>query len=294
MYYDETIQFAQLVQAAYAVAANDLTQRTGQTIANKFDPLGRNYEIITSIYGNDLATDANRARGAQTVSYGFVAQDASGGVVLALRGTEGILEWLHDAAFLQVPCPFLAGAGNSEDGFTAIYSSLSVDSGLANALVTGLAGLAFKQAVTSVTVCGHSLGGALTSLLAMDMAANTKFKPAVYSYASPRVGDSLFANTYNALVPDTFRIANRLDIVPKLPLEHPLPPFPAYTHVNTLVPLNSTAAFPPQIAMTLRCEHILASYLFLVGQNPGVTIRPTPALDVSCDISGLAPEALFS
>jgi hypothetical protein len=47
-------------------------------------------------------------------------------VVIAIRGTDPdrILEWIHDAEFLQVPCPFLVGAGHTEDGFIAMYESL--------------------------------------------------------------------------------------------------------------------------------------------------------------------------
>ena len=59
------------------------------------------------------------------------------------------------------------------------------------------------------------------TLLALDLAANTNFKnPTVYSYASPRTGDPSFASTYNQVVKNSFRIANRLDLVPKLPLPH--------------------------------------------------------------------------
>ena len=64
------------------------------------------------------------------------------------------------------------------------------------------------------------------TLLALDVAANTTFKnPTVYSYASPRTGDPAFASTYNQVVKNSFRIANRLDLVPKLPLP------PDYEHV---------------------------------------------------------------
>jgi pimeloyl-ACP methyl ester carboxylesterase len=49
--------------------------------------------------------------------------------------------------------------------------------------------LAFSRPVTSMTVCGHSLGGALATLLALDLAASTGFShPVVYTYASPRTG----------------------------------------------------------------------------------------------------------
>jgi predicted lipase len=85
--------------------------------------------------------------------------------------------------------------------------------------VDAVAALQFDHAVNSLTICGHSLGGALATLLALDVAANTIFKnPTIYTYASPRTGDALFARTYNQVLPNTYRIANRVDMVPKLPL----------------------------------------------------------------------------
>lgn len=41
--------------------------------------------------------------------------------------------------------------------------------------------------------------------------------PTAYTYASPRTGDPAFVSTYNQVVPKSFRIANRIDLVPKLP-----------------------------------------------------------------------------
>ena len=137
------------------------------------------------------------------------------------------MEWVHDAEFLQVTCPFLAGAGHTEDGFTAMYNSLRTGAAAGSPSVVKATGDApFTRPVSSLTICGHSLGGALATLLALDVAANTSFKnPTVYTYASPRTGDSSFASTYNQVVKKTFRIANRMDIVPKLPMP------PLYEHV---------------------------------------------------------------
>jgi hypothetical protein len=93
-------------------------------------------------------------------------------------------------------------------------------------VANSLASLSWKVAVNSLTICGHSLGAALATLLAFDVGANTRFKnPTVYTYAGPRTGDQQFANAYNRCVPNTFRIANRMDLVPNLPVP------PLYEHV---------------------------------------------------------------
>ena len=55
------LRFGQLVSAAYAVPANDLTNRAGQSVSAGSPAVA--YEVVTSIYANDLATDMNPDRG---------------------------------------------------------------------------------------------------------------------------------------------------------------------------------------------------------------------------------------
>jgi hypothetical protein len=277
---NQAIKFAQLVNAAYAVDPSNVTNSAGKSISAG----GTAYTVVSTIYANDLATEMNPTRGTQTVSIGLILQaTGTSDLVIAIRGTEGIMEWIQDAKFGMVPCPFLAGAGNTEDGFTAMYSSLRTGSSASGSprVVGALGTLAFPRpvnATTSVTICGHSLGGALVTLLALDVAANSIFKnPTVYSYASPRTGDGTFVTMYNHFVPNTFRIANRVDVVPNLPLP------PLYDHALGLCELNPVQLFPlpakirvkPEIA----CEHILNTYLHLLSIASGGAVLP---LDAAC------------
>ena len=270
----KAIEFAQLVNATYATQPSDLTNAAGQALSAG----GINYDVVTTIYANDLATDMNPGRADDEVSIGLMCQESqTGDVMIAIRGTEGILEWVHDAEFSQVPCPFLVGAGNTEDGFTAMYESLrtAADSDSPK-VVDAFAKLSFPRPVSSVTICGHSLGGALATLLALDVAANTAFNhPTVYTYGSPRTGDSLFASTYDQVVTNSYRIANRLDIVPALPppidYDHVLNPF-------ELIPVRLTP-LPPKILVksTVSCEHSLATYLYLLSLQSGGPVLPLEA-----------------
>jgi hypothetical protein len=163
---NRAIQFGQLVEAAYSPAPEDLANRKGQVIQAGLISGGNNFEVVTTVYANDLATDVNPLRANKVVSIGLVLQASrTGDVVVALRGTEGIVEWIQDARFLAVPCPFLAGAGNTEDGFTAVYNSLSITPAAgSSSLIKALPTLPWKNPVTSLTICGHSLGGALATL----------------------------------------------------------------------------------------------------------------------------------
>lgn len=265
------IQYARLVSAAEAVPPDQTVYKPGDTITVSYDTINVDYTVVTTFYANDLATDVNPLRADQIVSFGFVVQDGAGNAVVAIRGTEGILEWVQDAKFLAVKCPFLPGAGNTEDGFTAVYESLRVTQDpAATRLVDALPNLAYPKAVTSMTICGHSLGGAIATLLALDLAANTKFTQlTAYTYASPRTGDPSFVDTYNQVVPNTFRFANRLDVVPKVPLP------PQYEHVLGLYDLNPML----KVKLDILCEHHLTTYLYLLSLLSGGTVLP---LDADC------------
>jgi Lipase (class 3) len=268
------IQFGQLVSESYDVLPSDLTNSAGKVLTAG----GTDYTVVTTIYANDLATDMNPSRGDDTVSIGLICQaNAAGDVVIMIRGTEGTLEWIHDAEFLTVPCPFLAGAGSTEDGFTAMYNSLRTGSGPNSpTVVKSIGSLAFPRPVTSVTVCGHSLGGALATLLALDLAANTVFShPAVYTLGSPRTGNALFASTFNQVVTQSYRVENRLDIVPKLP------PAPMYEHVLEASELTPVRLFPLPakilVDSTLSCEHAIQTYLYLLSLESGGPVMPLEA-----------------
>lgn len=267
----EAIKYALLVKAAEAVPPDQTAYHPGDLIHVTYDAINVDYAVVTTVYGNDLATDVNPLRTDQIVSFGLVVQDSLGNGVIAIRGTAGIFEWVQDARFLLARCPILPGAGYTEDGFTAVYESLRItqDPGLKR-LVDALPGMAFPHPVTSMTICGHSLGAALATLLALDVGANTKFaNPTAYTYASPRIGDPSFVDTYNQLVPNTYRFANRLDIVPKVPAP------PLYEHVLGLYDLNPML----KVKWDIPCEHHLTSYLYLLSLLSGGGLLP---LDGAC------------
>src|SRR5580700_646951 len=87
-------------------------------------PLG--YAVVQNLYVNDLASDINPLKSKSIVPIGYIAQ-APGGVndiVVAIRGTDSIWEWIQDARFDMTPFTFVPGAADTEDGFTAMYGSL--------------------------------------------------------------------------------------------------------------------------------------------------------------------------
>lgn len=73
-----------------------------------------------------------------------------------------------------------------------------------------------------VYVTGHSLGGALATLLALELSSSQLAKRGnisvtMYNFGSPRVGNRNFADVYNQKVKDSWRVINRRDIIPTIP-----------------------------------------------------------------------------
>jgi hypothetical protein len=86
----------------------------------------------------------------------------------------------------------------------------------------------------------------------------------VYTFGSPRVGDKVFAGTYDNLVASSWRVANLNDLVPQLP-----PQLAGYVHVDAEVPINSD----DRCRQTVACWHALDTYLNTLDSS--VPLDPT-------------------
>ena len=92
---------------------------------------------------------------------------------------------------------------------------------------------------------GHSMGGALAVLSACRLAKLGRQPVAVYTFGSPRIGDRAFCAGYSL---PTYRLVNRLDLVPELPLasmKRLLPKVPRLTNEKILVQLKRMASRVP-------------------------------------------------
>jgi hypothetical protein len=97
--WNTAIRYANLVKIAESVVPSG-SYRQSQIEQIK----AGGYTFLETIYGDELATDIDPHIG-EVVSFGFLAVSDAKELVAAIRGTDTILEWLHDASFLMVPCP---------------------------------------------------------------------------------------------------------------------------------------------------------------------------------------------
>jgi len=71
---------------------------------------------------------------------------------------------------------------------------------------------------TTVVFTGHSLGGGLATLAAMELLMAGYDNVKLYTYGSPRVGDNMFCDMLDLFMyGDHFRFVNNNDIVPRVP-----------------------------------------------------------------------------
>ncbi|WP_410511685.1 lipase family protein [Paenibacillus sp. BR2-3] len=193
--------------------------------------------------------------------FGFIAESQDK-IIVVFRGTRTFKDNESDQDLYQVTYPYVRNAGMTHRGFTCIYQSAR------NELIRELNELSTTK---RLLVAGHSLGGALAVLAALDVAVNTPFKnPVVYTYGSPRVADPVFASRFNQAVKNSFRISNVHDIIPTLPAQAYPPPFTKkglfYRHVDTKVPLSFQLNSLP-----VRNHEIVCYFKYLSQQNPDFT-----------------------
>lgn len=125
--------------------------------------------------------------------------------VLAFRGTVVSIEWIQNSLFLQKSFS-LSNEVKVHAGFLETHNSLWKR---------------FKDQLEALLnpslpliITGHSLGGAVAQLMALELAA---LQPVVYTFGSPRVGNLAFVQHYNRTVKKSYRIVNGFDPVPALP-----------------------------------------------------------------------------
>ncbi len=92
---------------------------------------------------------------------------------------------------------------------------------------------------------GHSMGGALAVLTACRLARAGRPAVATYTFGAPRVGDRAFCAGYRL---PTYRIVNRLDLVPEIPVasvKRLLPERPRFTNEKIFGALKQFARQVP-------------------------------------------------
>ncbi len=180
--------------------------------------------------------------------FGFILESPEE-IIIAFRGTMSSTDWITDAIASQKNFKYIKDPALTHRGFTSIYASAR------GQIMSALKRLPVDK---TLFITGHSLGGALATLCAVDVAANTDHQsPHVFTYGSPRVGDPDFAKAFAKYVRSSFRIANLFDVVTHAPPSiYKLPKREKkyyYSHVHTHWPLTFQNG-------SVSGNHVISSY----------------------------------
>ena len=236
------LEFVNAAYTMYETDPNNLTPKAQGFPDSK-------YEILIYLTSIDPSSGSR-------VFFGFIATDPSAAGskpgILAIRGTDNFCEWLTD--FDATPIEFLPFPGsyvatgfdeflNGIKWLDADGEAVKVDASLALNWPKGL------------VLAGHSLGGALATLLAASwLSAINALKLTLVTAACPACGDELFQTRFDELAGErSWRYINEGDVVASS-----LDLF--YCQVENGIDLFSFDILP-----TPTCEHSLETYLYLLS-----------------------------
>jgi hypothetical protein len=155
--------------------------------------------------------------------------------VLAFRGTDPVTlpNWVTDAVVRLVACDEYQGRVHR--GFSTVLRRAW----------GRLEKILDEVQDKPLFLAGHSMGGALAVLTACRLATMGRPPVATYTFGSPRIGDRAFCAGYKL---PTYRVVNRMDLVPEMPLasvKRLLPARPRFTNEKILGHLKTMARRVP-------------------------------------------------
>lgn len=178
-----------------------------------------------------------------------ILSDTTGAnIYIVFRGTEKRLDWKTNRDLKQIVFEFQQVLEFQQQVIQKqvvqkqepIYpytgesrSGAQMHQGFANAYTTSVRKKIHdylrSHTAANVTVTGHSLGGALATLCAVDIQYNfsNQVKIELYTFGAPRVGNEGFRESFNRRVPNSYRFVHGMDIVPALPRS-----WQGYQHVD--------------------------------------------------------------
>lgn len=271
------------------VLQTDLTQALLQAsslaytdLANKNNP---SYIPPSIPYAGGNFNFSARFTGFDDVAFGLGEEERYGLIyefsgqpdtyLVAFRGTDSPYDMLLDleSATTEHFKPFVKSAGfpahvHVGSGFNKIYATKnhSMATAMQNQIFNYFKGLATPPA--EIIITGHSLGGALALLFALDVAVSLpEVAVSCMTFASPRVGDkhwqAAYNHTYN-LEAKTIRVRNSYDLVPKVPPEK----FPFdFKDVGQVFPVAYSPLHQSDFnSSTVLSWHALTNYTYVVNR----------------------------
>ncbi|KAF8468314.1 Alpha/Beta hydrolase protein [Kalaharituber pfeilii] len=195
----EITYMAEFASAVYC----DGTHVTGTELVCKeqFCPTVSQNTVMTA------ATFANRGSADTT---GVVALDTTtNSIVLSYRGSQSLRNWFANAQISLTAVPQYCPSCTAHTGFLdALNEEFPV-------VLSSIQSLTESHPDFQLVVVGHSLGGAIATLAATELRTRG-FKPTLYTFGAPRVGNEALSK-FISESGTNFRVTHLNDPVPRLP-----------------------------------------------------------------------------
>ncbi|XVE65154.1 hypothetical protein DITRI_Ditri07aG0158500 [Diplodiscus trichospermus] len=238
----EVVRYGEFVQAAYHGFNSNSAMSTDEAPLPRHVALpDRSYKVTKSLYATASVglpkwvdeVAPNLGWMTQRSSWiGFVAvcddrreiqRMGRRDIVIALRGTATCLEWAENLRAQLVEIPESDDPTQKvECGFLSLHKTPGAHvPSLAESVVEEVQRLIemYKGETLSITITGHSLGAALSLLVADEISSCAPQVPpvAVFSFGGPRVGNKSFAERFNEKNVKVLRIVNNQDLITRVP-----------------------------------------------------------------------------
>lgn len=146
-------------------------------------------------------------------------------IVVVFRGTQGenIGETFMNAIMSDAPTRLVTPSFLNIDSLPSNVRDLRVHTGFQtayNELRPRLMAALKDQPDSNLFIFGHSLGGAMATLMSLDVATNKPANIATITHivsGSPRVGNKSFSDYFHSKVPDNLRLMVDGDPIPLIP-----------------------------------------------------------------------------
>lgn len=185
-------------------------------------------------------------------------------IYVALRGTEGVVKDIITDISAYPSSYYSDGFCGSKVHIGFLDAYLSIEGRIEQAVRNLIA----MHPKSPLIVTGHSMGGAMAVICALDLQKKFPDKRVImYNYGAPSVGNSDFIDMYNACVNTSWQFRAESDIVPTLS---------PYAHVKEQFVLKTTA---PWFSFT---DHSRAGYeneiLKLLKGSPFIISGPNASV----------------
>ncbi|XP_015881138.3 phospholipase A1-IIgamma [Ziziphus jujuba] len=210
-------------------------------------------------------------------------------ILVVIRGTLMDIEWNIDFQFQLVSASDILGTEYDpkvQQGWYTYYTTADPGStynstSMRDQILSGVRELVdlYKDEEISITVTGHSMGGAFATLISTDIVYNGYNKPTdqpdnpcqvtAFLFASPPVGDPGFRRVFNSLDNiHALQVRNEKDEIPELPDR-----IEGYVHVGKKLVIDTTQSpyLKEKIISTENVLHDLQVYLHGIAGTQGST-----------------------